>query len=129
MSPFSLRVTNLDTGEVVPAVANNFTYDHATNTVTFAFPWYTNSVLPTGRYEALFYGSNLDNFGNPIGEHYTFTFTVRPRPIANDNVPKTQEPVLNSGPGGPDFMRFRYGGFDKFNDVNDLIEHLTETTV
>ena len=69
-----LELTNLTTGQVVPAGNIAVTYDSATNTAHFTFPGYANGVLPDGNYTGRIYAGLPDLFGNVMPADAPFEF-------------------------------------------------------
>jgi hypothetical protein len=69
-----LELTNLTTGEVVPAGYIAVTYDSATNTAHFTFPGYANGVLPDGNYAGRIHAGLPDLFGNGMPADAPFEF-------------------------------------------------------
>jgi hypothetical protein len=66
LSPASLQLTNLTTGQLIPTTNIALAYIAATNTARFTFPGYSNGVLPDGDYSG-FFNDVADFFGNDDG--------------------------------------------------------------
>jgi hypothetical protein len=71
-----LELIDNTTMEQVPSALLDVTYDAGTNTASFTFPGYTDSILPAGDYTAKILGTLTDLAGNPLGAETPFDFTV-----------------------------------------------------
>lgn len=76
ISPSSLVLENLTTGQIVPSSFVSVEYDLASNTAHFTFPGYPNGVLPNGNYHGRLSAGLADFFGNalPAGAEFDFFF-------------------------------------------------------
>jgi hypothetical protein len=77
LSAGDLQLTNLTTGQVVPAAAIAVAFDATTNTARFTFPGYAYGSLPDGDYRATLLAAGVtDVSGNALVNDYSLQFFV-----------------------------------------------------
>ena len=74
LTPASLRLQNLTTGQTIPSANVAVAYVAATNTARFTFPGYANGVLPDGDYQGTVLAGLPDFFGNGLPSDVGFAF-------------------------------------------------------
>jgi hypothetical protein len=75
ISPASLVLTNLTTGQAVPQANIAVTFDASTKTAHFTFPGYPGGILPNGNYHGVLPASQTtDAFGNSLAADVAFDF-------------------------------------------------------
>jgi hypothetical protein len=122
ISPGSLQLTNLTTGQAIPTANIAVTYDLGTNIAHFTFPGYVNGVLPDGNYTGRVFAGLPDFFGNPLPADATFSFFV----LAGDANRDRKVDVADLGILASNWQQsprtFAQGDFDYSGsvDVNDL---------
>jgi hypothetical protein len=77
VTPASLSLTNLTTGEVVPPENIAVAFDATSNISHFTFPGYVGGILPDGNYHGTLLASQTaDSFGNALAADAPFDFFV-----------------------------------------------------
>jgi len=77
VTPASLSLTNLTTGEVVPPENIAVAFDATSNIAHFTFPGYAGGILPDGNYHGTLLASQTaDSFGNALAADAPFDFFV-----------------------------------------------------
>lgn len=74
ISPASLLLQNLTTGQAIPTTNVAVSYVAATNTARFTFPGYPHGVLPDGDYQGTVLAGLPDFFGNALPADVDFSF-------------------------------------------------------
>jgi ELWxxDGT repeat protein len=105
-----LALTNLTTGQTVPAVSVTVSFDAATRTASFTFPGLARGALPDGNYRAtLPAGSLADRWGNAMAGPAAFDFFVLAGDINRDRAVNGTDFAILAGNFGKTGMTFAQG--------------------
>jgi hypothetical protein len=132
ISPASLQLTNLTTGQPIPTANIAVQYEPATNIAHFTFPGYLNGVLPDGNYSGKILAGLPDFFGNALPADAPFTFFFLNGDADHDrDVDVNDLGILatNWQLSGRTFSQgdFDYSGTVDVNDLGILASHWQQT--
>jgi hypothetical protein len=123
ITPASLHLTNVTTGEDVPASYIAVAYDPATFVAHFTFPGYENGELPDGNYQGTVVADQTaDVFGNNLAADAPFDFFFVAGDANHDRtIDLTDFTVLAANFNGSD-KHFSEGdyNYDAFVDLTDF---------